>query len=290
MHSMTGYGRSVVSADGRELCMEIRSVNHRYLDLAMRLPRTIGFIEDDIRKMTAEKLSRGHLDIQVTYANHRQDARRVSPDLALARAYKEAIGEIRQALDEPEQSVLREILAMPDVLSVVEGEEDQDAVRGLVRRALEETLGQILIMREAEGKRLASDLMLKVDTLSGIVEAISARAPLVVEEYRTKLHRRLQDLLNGELDESRFQTEVAIFADKAAIDEELVRLRAHIVHIHDIVAGTEPAGRKLDFLAQELNREVNTIGSKASDGEIASMVIAAKAEIEKIREQVQNFE
>jgi len=290
VHSMTGYGRSVVSADGRELCMEIRSVNHRYLDLAMRLPRTIGFIEDDIRKMTAEKLSRGHLDIQVTYANHRQDARRVSPDLALARAYKEAIGEIRQALDEPEQSVLREILAMPDVLSVVEGEEDQDAVRGLVRRALEETLGQILIMREAEGKRLASDLMLKVDTLSGIVEAISARAPLVVEEYRTKLHRRLQDLLNGELDESRFQTEVAIFADKAAIDEELVRLRAHIVHIHDIVAGTEPAGRKLDFLAQELNREVNTIGSKASDGEIASMVIAAKAEIEKIREQVQNFE
>jgi len=290
VHSMTGYGRSVVSADGRELCMEIRSVNHRYLDLAMRLPRTIGFIEDDIRKMTAEKLSRGHLDIQVTYANHRQDARRVSPDLALARAYKEAIGEIRQALGEPEQSVLREILAMPDVLSVVEGEEDQDAVRGLVRRALEETLGQILIMREAEGKRLASDLMLKVDTLSGIVEAISARAPLVVEEYRTKLHRRLQDLLNGELDESRFQTEVAIFADKAAIDEELVRLRAHIVHIHDIVAGTEPAGRKLDFLAQELNREVNTIGSKASDGEIASMVIAAKAEIEKIREQVQNFE
>ncbi|MBO5534421.1 MAG: YicC family protein [Clostridia bacterium] len=290
MHSMTGYGRSVVSADGRELCMEIRSVNHRYLDLAMRLPRTIGFIEDDIRKMTAEKLSRGHLDIQVTYANHRQDARRVSPDLALARAYKEAIGEIRQALDEPQQSVLREILAMPDVLSVVEGEEDQDAVRGLVRRALEETLGQILIMREAEGRRLASDLMLKVDTLSGIVEAISARAPLVVEEYRTKLHRRLQDLLNGELDESRFQTEVAIFADKAAIDEELVRLRAHIVHIHDIVAGTEPAGRKLDFLAQELNREVNTIGSKASDGEIASMVIAAKAEIEKIREQVQNFE
>jgi len=290
VHSMTGYGRSVVSADGRELCMEIRSVNHRYLDLAMRLPRTIGFIEDDIRKMTAEKLSRGHLDIQVTYANHRQDARRVSPDLALARAYKEAIGEIRQALDEPEQSMLREILAMPDVLSVVEGEEDQDAVRGLVRRALEETLGQILIMREAEGKRLASDLMLKVDTLSGIVEAISARAPLVVEEYRTKLHRRLQDLLNGELDESRFQTEVAIFADKAAIDEELVRLRAHIVHIHDIVAGTEPAGRKLDFLAQELNREVNTIGSKASDGEIASMVIAAKAEIEKIREQVQNFE
>lgn len=290
MHSMTGYGRSVVSADGRELCMEIRSVNHRYLDLAMRLPRTIGFIEDDIRKMTAEKLSRGHLDIQVTYANHRQDARRVSPDLALARAYKEAIGEIRQALDEPEQSVLREILAMPDVLSVVEGEEDQDAVRGLVRRALEETLGQILIMREAEGRRLAADLMLKVDTLSGIVEAISARAPRVVEEYRTKLHRRLQDLLNGELDESRFQTEVAIFADKAAIDEELVRLRAHIVHIHDIVAGTEPAGRKLDFLAQELNREVNTIGSKASDGEIASMVIAAKAEIEKIREQVQNFE
>ena len=290
MHSMTGYGRSVVSADGRELCMEIRSVNHRYLDLAMRLPRTIGFIEDDIRKMTAEKLSRGHLDIQVTYANHRQDARRVSPDLVLARAYKEAIGEIRQALDEPEQSVLREILTMPDVLSVVEGEEDQDAVRGLVRRALEETLGQILIMREAEGRRLAADLMLKVDTLSGIVEAISARAPLVVEEYRTKLHRRLQDLLNGELDESRFQTEVAIFADKAAIDEELVRLRAHIVHIHDIVAGTEPAGRKLDFLAQELNREVNTIGSKASDGEIASMVIAAKAEIEKIREQVQNFE
>ncbi len=287
---MTGYGRSLVSADGRELCVEIRSVNHRFLDLTMRLPRTIGFIEDDIRKMTAEKLNRGHLDIQVTYSNHRQDARRVSPDLGLARAYQDAICEISRALDRPEHDMIREIISMPDVLSVVESEEDQDAVRALVHQALEETLCQILTMRAAEGKRLASDLMIKVNALSEIVEKISVRSPLVVEEYRAKLHRRLQELLNGDLDENRFQTEVAIFADKASIDEELVRLRAHIIHIHDIVSGTEPAGRKLDFLAQELNREVNTIGSKASDGEIASMVIAAKGEIEKIREQVQNIE
>lgn len=290
MHSMTGYGRSVVSADGRELSIEIRSVNHRYLDLTVRLPRTVGFIEDDIRKGIAERLSRGHLDIQVLYENHRQDAKRVYPDIALAKAYRDAIAEIGKALDVSEHDMFREIVSMPDVLCIEEGEEDQEAVRTLLRAALESALNQIVGMRQLEGERLSRDLLQKVDGLEVLVNQIGTRAPAVVDEYRTKLHRRLTDLLNGEIDEARFQTEVAIFADKAAIDEELVRLGSHIAHIREIVAGPETAGRKLDFLAQELNREVNTIGSKASDGEIASLVIAAKGEIEKIREQVQNIE
>ena len=287
---MTGYGRSVVSADGRELSIEIRSVNHRYLDLSIRLPRSVGFIEDDIRKGIAARLSRGHLDIQVLYENHRQDARRVYPDIALAKAYRDAIETVGTALGMPGQDIFREIIGMPDVLCVEEGEEDQEAVRGLLSEALSQALDQILRMRQTEGDRLSSDLLQKVDGLEELVNQIRTRAPLVVEEYRTKLHRRLTDLLNGEIDEIRFQMEVAIFADKAAIDEELVRLGSHIAHIREIAAAPGTAGRKLDFLAQELNREINTIGSKASDGEIASLVITAKGEIEKIREQVQNIE
>ena len=202
----------------------------------------------------------------------------------------DAMLEVSGKLGLPDQDLFGRIIAMPDVLCVEEGEEDQAAVRALLAQAMDEAFQQIVTMRLAEGNRLCADLICKLDCLAALVERISERAPRVVEEYRTKLHRRLADLLNGEIDEARFQTEVAVFADRAAIDEELVRLRSHIAHIREIAATPEPAGRKLDFLAQELNREVNTIGSKALDGEIATLVISAKGEIEKIREQVQNIE
>ena len=179
---------------------------------------------------------------------------------------------------------------MPDVLTVEASEEDQDAVRALFMRALNLALDDLTAMRKREGNSLRGDMMKKLDAIDGLRESIATRAPTVVEEYRAKLSQRLSALLSGDIDEARFATEGAIFADRAAIDEELVRLSSHIAQLRATAELDEPVGRKLDFLVQELNREVNTIGSKASDAQIAGCVVAAKGEIEKLREQVQNIE
>ena len=185
---------------------------------------------------------------------------------------------------------LSDYMNMPDVLTVEASEEDQDAVRALFMRALNLALDDLTAMRKREGNRLRGDMMKKLDAIDGLRESIATRAPTVVEEYRAKLSQRLSALLSGDIDEARFATEVAIFADRAAIDEELVRLSSHIAQLRATAELDEPVGRKLDFLVQELNREVNTIGSKASDAQIAGCVVAAKGEIEKLREQVQNIE
>ena len=185
---------------------------------------------------------------------------------------------------------LSDFMNMPDVLTVEASEEDQDAVRALFMRALNLALDDLTAMRKREGNSLRGDMMKKLDAIDGLRESIATRAPTVVEEYRAKLSQRLSALLSGDIDEARFATEVAIFADRAAIDEELVRLSSHIAQLRATAELDEPVGRKLDFLVQELNREVNTIGSKASDAQIAGCVVAAKGEIEKLREQVQNIE
>ena len=185
---------------------------------------------------------------------------------------------------------LSDYMNMPDVLTVEASEEDQDAVRTLFMRALNLALDDLTAMRKREGNSLRGDMMKKLDAIDGLRESIATRAPTVVEEYRAKLSQRLSALLSGDIDEARFATEVAIFADRAAIDEELVRLSSHIAQLRATAELDEPVGRKLDFLVQELNREVNTIGSKASDAQIAGCVVAAKGEIEKLREQVQNIE
>ena len=185
---------------------------------------------------------------------------------------------------------LSDYMNMPDVLTVEASEEDQDAVRALFMRALNLALDDLTAMRKREGNSLRGDMMKKLDAIDGLRESIAMRAPTVVEEYRAKLSQRLSALLSGDIDEARFATEVAIFADRAAIDEELVRLSSHIAQLRATAELDEPVGRKLDFLVQELNREVNTIGSKASDAQIAGCVVAAKGEIEKLREQVQNIE
>ena len=185
---------------------------------------------------------------------------------------------------------LSDYMNMPDVLTVEASEEDQDAVRALFMRALNLALDDLTAMRKREGNSLRGDMMKKLDAIDGLRESIATRAPTVVEEYRAKLSQRLSALLSGDIDEARFATEVAIFADRAAIDEELVRLSSHIAQLRATAELDEPVGRKLDFLVQELNREINTIGSKASDAQIAGCVVAAKGEIEKLREQVQNIE
>lgn len=287
---MTGYGRRQAARDGREMTVEVKSVNHRFLDLSYRLARNLTFLDDALRKGVSERLARGHVEVFVSYVNTRQDAREVRVDTALAGAYRQALGELAAAAGVPETMSLSEYARLPDVLTVQEREEDQDAVRALFAEALSGALDALIAMREREGEQLKADLLGKVGALDALRERIASRAPLVVEDYRARLSQRLSQMLSGEIDEARLATEVAIFADRAAIDEELVRLASHIAQVRQTAGLSEPVGRKLDFLVQELGREVNTIGSKAQDKQIAGWVVEAKGEIEKLREQVQNIE
>ena len=290
MKSMTGYGRCHIEEDGREMTVEVKSVNHRFLDISYRLSRTLSFLDDAVRKGVGARLARGHVDVFVSYANHRQDAKEVRVDPLLAVAYRDALAQLAAAVGLDASVPLSDYARLPDVLTVQEKEEDQQAVRELFERALCGALDSLIDMREQEGERMRADILEKIANIAAIREKVADRAPLVVAEYRDKLHQRIAALTEGEIDEARLITEVAIFADRAAIDEELVRLRSHIAAIRETVELAEPVGRKLDFLVQELSREVNTIGSKASDTMIAQAVVSAKGEIEKLREQVQNVE
>jgi len=290
MKSMTGYGRCHIEEDGREMTVEVKSVNHRFLDVSYRLSRTLSFLDDAVRKGVGARLARGHVDVFVSYANHRQDAKEVRVDTALALAYQKAVGELGAALGRDGDLPLSDYTRLPDVLTVQEREEDQQVVRGLFENALSGALDALVEMREQEGERMRADILEKIGNIESVRSQIAERAPMVVAEYRDKLHQRIAALTEGEIDEARLITEVAIFADRAAIDEELVRLLSHAGQIRATAELAEPVGRKLDFLVQELNREVNTIGSKASDTQIAQWVVQAKGEIEKLREQVQNVE
>ena len=289
--SMTGFGRATVASDGREITIELKSVNHRYLDLAFRMPRHIGFIEDVLRQLLTGQLSRGHVDIFVNYRNTRTDARAVVIDEALMGAYLSAARKAAAPYELRDDITLSAAMRFPDVTDVIEAEEDRDAVAALAREAALRAVTAMKRMRAGEGERLCNDLLNRVTTVESIAGKIDVRAPFVVEEYRTKLSERIESMLGGvEVDRTRLATEVALFADKASINEELVRLASHITEMRKVLGADEAAGRRLDFIVQEMNREFNTIGSKANDAEITSLVIAGKGEIEKIREQVQNIE
>ena len=288
--SMTGYGRCTLAQDGREVTIELKSVNHRFLDLAFRMPRSFAFLENDMRAHISNKLARGHVDIFVTYKNSRDDARKVTLDSALLGEYLTTLrqGGIDHMLDDNLR--LRDVLSMQDVLTVEEADEDQQALSALTLSALDTALDSLCAMRRREGEAMRGDVETRLDTLERTAHAIDERAPQWLEEYRQRLRARIEEICQMQLDEARLTQEVALAADKAAVDEETVRLRSHIAQMRDLLKQSEPAGRKLDFLVQEMNREVNTIGSKASDLILTGMVVDAKAELEKIREQIQNIE
>ena len=287
---MTGYGRCRLEADGREMTLEIKTVNHRFLDVSLRLPRGFLFLEDTLRRALAEHIARGHADLFLTYVNHREDAVEVEADLALLAAYGRAFDRMAEALPLRDDRTLTDMARLPDVLKVTQRDEDEEALTKLALDALEGACGQLTRMREREGAALAADLGTKIDTLCGLTAQMKERAPGVVADYRDRLSARITELLASPPDPQRLAQEVAFFADRAAIDEELTRLDSHFAQFRACLAQAEPAGKKLDFLTQEMNREVNTIGSKASDLALTQLVVAAKAEIEKIREQVQNVE
>lgn len=290
MQSMTGYGREQIVRDGREMTVELKSVNHRFLDISLRMPRHLSFAEDDVRRQLGAAMKRGHVDAFITYRNSRPDARRVSVDPALAAAYRDAMAELSEATGVVNDMPLYRYAQLPDVLTVTENEEDCEAVGALLRDTIALALDDLTRMRSREDEALKADLTVHLKLLESLRQRILARAPGVVEDYRQRLTQRIAELGATEIDSSRVVQEVAIFADRAAIDEELSRLDSHIHQAYLLMDGEAECGSKLNFLVQEMNREVNTIGSKALDAEIARLVVEAKSEIEKLREQIQNVE
>lgn len=289
--SMTGFGRAVVSKDGRELSIELKSVNHRFLDLAFRMPRSLAFLEDTARTVLGAMLSRGHVDIFASYRNTRSDSKKVEINMPVLSAYMSAAKQAAEELGVENDLTLSRALRLPEIVSVTEAEEDRAALIELMKEALTSAANELIAMRTREGERLAEDMKARLAVIGGIREKIAERAPVVVEEQRKKLNERIEGLLSeAEIDRARLATELALFADKVSIDEELVRLSSHIAAAGELLESGSPIGRKADFIVQEMNREFNTIGSKANDKTIAALVIDGKAELEKMREQVQNFE
>jgi len=289
MQSMTGYGRCRVCVDGRELTLELKAVNHRFLDISFRLPKNLAFLEDPLRtRINQSELRRGHLDVFITYQNTRTDAREVHIDSALLEAFNEAMKKVRKPLDGFRRASAAEVLNLSGALSVAQAEEDTEAVTELAMQAFDGAVAALIAMRDREGAHLAEDLLFNLKELAVLREKIAERAPSVPEEYRARLSARLAEWQVSDVDPQRIAQEVAIMADRCAIDEELSRLEGHIVQFTDSVKNGTEVGRKLDFLLQEMNREVNTTGSKASDAAITQAVVDAKCIIEKLREQVQN--
>lgn len=291
VRSMTGFGRGEAVGPRYRATAEVRAVNHRFLDVALRLPKAAAGLEDKVRSLLASRLNRGRVEVFATVEEVGEEPRPVRVDLPLARGYQAALERLRSSLGLAEQVTLTMLLDMPGVVTVEEST-DAEALWAVLEEALAQALDALLRMREAEGARLASDLEGRLSTVGRDVAAIADRAPAVTDEYRVRLRERIQELL-GEtpVDEGRLAQEVALMADRLSITEEIVRLRSHLSEAEATLSGKEMiVGRKLDFLLQEMNREINTIGAKAGDVQIARGVIAVKAELEKIREQVQNIE
>ena len=289
MNSMTGYGRGAIERDGRQLTIEIRSVNHRFLDLSLRMPRCLGFCEQAIRERIGKRLSRGHADVFATYKNLRDDSRTAVIDPALMTAYLAALHEIAEKSGLPDDRSVMTVASMRDLIVVSEAEEDPEALMQLTMDAVDLALTDLSAMRSREGAAMAKDMSGRIDALEALTEKIEGRYPGALNEYAARLRARIEELV-ANCDEQRLLQEVAIMADRSAIAEETVRLRSHFTQIREMLEAPEPVGRKLDFIVQELNREVNTISSKSQDIPITQLVVSCKSEIEKLREQVQNVE
>ena len=290
MYSMTGYGRGEAERNGRTLVVELKSVNHRFLDLSIKLPRALLFAEDAMKKAISARVSRGHIDVFTTYTAPK-DQGVLSLNKAVAENYIEMGKELSAAFGVKNDLTVSSLLRVQGVTEESTVAAPEEEILSLVREATNAALDSLLKMRDTEGKAITQDILSKIDEIERLTGVIETRAPHVAEEYKSRLEETVREALSGaEVDETRLLTEVALFADKCAIDEELARLHAHIAHYRAILSTEPTAGPKLDFLTQELNREANTIGSKANDSFIAENVVLLKCEIEKVREQIQNLE
>lgn len=289
--SMTGYGRARQVLNGREITVELRGVNARFLEYSSRLPRAFAFLEDPLKKLVAARVSRGKVELSLTVQNTNAADTVVTVNWPLAKGYRDAMTALSEQLELKNDMSVSLIARMPDVLTQTAAPLDEEALWADVQAVAGQAVDTFLTMRAAEGEKLRADLLSHLDVVEQLVGRIEANTAGRVKAYSDKLYARLQELLaDRSIDESRLVTEAAIFADKTAIDEETVRLHSHIAQYRDILSGDGPVGRKLDFLTQELNREANTIGSKCQDVDITRLVVELKSEIEKLREQLQNLE
>ncbi|MBO4479933.1 MAG: YicC family protein [Clostridia bacterium] len=290
MFSMTGYGRGESEQNGRALVVELKSVNHRFLDLSIKLPRALLFAEDAMKKLISSRVSRGHIDVFTTYSAPK-DQGALSLNKSVAENYVEMSKELSASFGLENDLTTSSLLRVQGVVEEGVPTVSEEEILSLVTEATNHALDSLLKMRDTEGKAITADILSKLSEVERLTGVIETRAPFVAAEYKTRLGETVREALSGaDYDETRLLTEVALFADKCAIDEELARLHAHIDHYRKILSTEPTAGRKLDFLTQELNREANTIGSKANDAAIAENVVLLKCEIEKIREQIQNLE
>lgn len=290
IRSMTGFGRSGVQDSGYEVNCELKTVNHRYFDIHTRMPRRYSFLEDRIKEALKKDLQRGRIEISINIEKMQDMARNIKVDKGLAIAYHDSLKDLAEKLNISSEFRAIDIFRLPDVFNLVDEQEDPEVIWAVLNRALDEAMLSLVDMRSKEGANLARDIAERNAYILSAIERLEMRSPLVVKEYQERLLKRIVEMTNNVADEGRVIQEAAIFADKASITEEIVRLKSHTQHLGDLLAGNQAVGRKLDFLVQEMFREINTIASKANDIEMSQIVVDVKAELEKIREQVQNIE
>ncbi len=288
--SMTGYGKSNLSIDSREYQVEIKTVNHKYIDVTLKIPRKISYLEEDIRRLITSKLKRGKVDITITFENYSKDSNNISINTELAKTYIENLKKLAEEEKIDFNIDITEIVQMPDVL-ITKNNFDEDQVKQEIIKVSEEAINNLIQMREKEGKKISEGILKKISKIEKKVEEILELSTGLIEEYVVKLETRIKEILKTEeIDKSRIREEVVIYADKCSVDEEITRMKSHIEQIRNMINENEPTGKKMDFIIQEMNRETNTIGSKANNLKITNNVVDIKTILEDIREQVQNIE
>ncbi len=289
--SMTGFGRGHAVLGGRDITVEIRAVNHRYYEFSCRLPRAYSFAEEKLKALLQGSVSRGKVEVSVQVQNVTAVSERITANREVITEYVTALREISEELALNDDLSLSSVLRLPDAFTVVKEEADEEQMWQDLKTVAEEALAAFVRMRETEGSRMRADIECRLDVIESNVGFIEQRSPLIVENYRKRLYDKMCEVLEGKgVEENRILLEAGIFSEKTAVDEETVRLRSHIAQLREMLQSSEPIGRKLDFLVQEMNRETNTIGSKVQDIEVTKTVVDQKSEIEKIREQIQNIE
>ena len=290
MKSMTGFGRASLESNGKNYIIEIKTVNNKYSDITVKSPKRLSFMEDKIRKQIANRITRGKVDVSVSFFDFSNKSKNVVLNKEIAKEYIKQLREIADENNLSENISVVEIAKLPDILNSIDSDNDEE-IAGEALKCLNMALDSLIEMRKAEGENIKQDLLVRIERVQNLVDKIAENSKGIVEEYVSKLEKRVKEILKTDVvDENRIAQEAVIYADKTSIEEELTRLNSHIVQFKELVNSDGPVGKKLDFMIQEMNRETNTIGSKAGSGEITKAVIDLKVELEDIREQIQNIE
>ena len=288
--SMTGYGKSSLSINSREYQVEIKAVNHKYIDTNIKMPRVISYLEEDIRKLIASKIKRGKIDVLISFENFSKDGNDIRINTELAKIYIQNLRKLAEEENISANIEVTEITRLPDVL-IIKNNFDEDQIKTELLQTVEDAINQLIEMRQNEGEKISRDILTKIAEIETKKQEIFSLSTGLIDEYIVKLETRIKELLNTEeLDKSRLMQEVVIYADKCSVEEEITRLTSHIEQLRNLINADEPSGKKLDFIIQEMNRETNTIGSKANNLEITNRVVDIKTILEDVREQIQNIE